>query len=57
MKKTIQMFNRDIPLTKSGNPNMRYLSTKERKIYKEYLELKQRDTTEKEPVTIIEYTL
>ena len=34
------MFDRDIPLTKSGNPNMRYLSTEERKIYKEYLELK-----------------
>lgn len=35
--KTIHIFGRDIPLTKSGAINQTYLSKKEREIYKKLL--------------------
>jgi hypothetical protein len=59
MSKTIKIFNRDIPLTKSGNPNMRYLSSQEKEIWKEYLYLRQKQKKEglDRIITLIGYTL
>ena len=37
MKKVIKVFNRDIPLTKLGMPNKRYLTLQEKAILNEYL--------------------
>jgi hypothetical protein len=56
MSKTIKIFNRDIPLTKSGNPNMRYLSSQEKEIWKEYLYLRQKQKKDS-IITLIGYTL